>query len=134
MLYLFADASHVIYLGLHHPVPDTYLKSLEAQLPELPVAHGETTSGVTAVARSQPGLPSEQENASPFSASESTSGEQLATSIAKNAKLRLHFFTVSTLRNQPPNVKFTGPRCLRVQWNALCTPGMGVNLWGGSPL
>jgi len=36
-----------------------------------------------------------------------------------------------------PNVEVqrtTKAKLLAVRWNALCTPGTGVNLWGGSPL
>jgi hypothetical protein len=32
-----------------------------------------------------------------------------------------------------PNTEF-GCRIYEVGWNELCTPGMGVNLWGVSPL
>lgn len=48
------------YPGRHQPVPETYRKPIPSQLPELPVMHGGTTSGVMAEARCQPGIPSEQ--------------------------------------------------------------------------
>jgi len=35
--------------------------------------------------------------------------------------------TVSFLIQQPPNVA-------AMRWNGGCTPGMGVSLWGASPL
>jgi len=44
------------------------------------------------------------------------------------------FVTVTSMLKLIDNAKVQQPRLFAVCWNLLCTPGMGVNLWGESPL
>ena len=50
-------------------------------------------------------------------------------------RMTLHGWQLAPVKRRAAtlNVEFTG-ELQRVRWNGWCTPGMGVNLWGASPL